>query len=198
MRVARLGSTESHTLLDFPTNVAYAAGRLLYVKDGLLMAQQFDAGKARLNGAAVSLIPGLETWPFRYLGNFSISSSDLLVYQPAPVNRTQLSWFDPRSGAVTSLVDPGPYRLVRVSPRGDRILVERGDRDGSLTDVWLYEPGGNAWTRITSHPDIYSDFVWSPDGDESATMGQRFGRSTSSVDRSTEPSSASKVRMTRR
>ena len=164
VRVGKLGSTESRIVADFPSNVAYAAGRLLYVKDGLLMAQRFDAGKAKLSGSAVSLIPGLETWPFRYLGNFSISSGDLLVYEPAPINRTRVVWFDPRSGGVTSVLEPGPYRLVRVSPKGDKILVERGERDSPQFDLWVYEPSGQAWTRVTSHPDLYYDFAWSPDG----------------------------------
>ena len=165
LRAARLGSTESHILLNFPSNVAYAAGRLLYVRDGLLMAQRFDPGNAKLSGSAVSLIPGLETWPFKYLGNFSTTAStDLLVYQPTPVYRTRVNWFDPRSGRVTSPLESGSFRFVRVSPKGDQILFERGDRDSPLTDVWLYQTAGQGWTRITSHPEVYYDFAWSPDG----------------------------------
>ncbi|HSE65723.1 MAG TPA: protein kinase, partial [Gemmatimonadales bacterium] len=166
VRVGKLGSTENRILTNFPTVVAYAAGRLLYVKDGLLMAQRFDPGKAKLSGSGVSLISGLETWPFRYLGNFSISSGDLLVYEPAPINRTRVVWFDPRSESVASVLEPGPYRLVRVSPKGGRILVERGERDSPQFDVWMYEPVGRAWTRVTSHPDLYYDFAWSPDGEQ--------------------------------
>ena len=165
VRAGRIGSTENRILLNFPTNVAYAGGRLLYVQDGLLMAQSFDPGSAKLSGGAVSLIPGLETWPFKYLGNFSIAlSTDLLVYQPATVSRARVSWFDPRSGKLTPVLEPGPFRAARVSPKGDHILFERGDRDGSLTDVWLYEPVSQAWSRVTSHPDLYYEFVWSPDG----------------------------------
>ncbi|HEU5153360.1 MAG TPA: hypothetical protein VFU03_01370, partial [Gemmatimonadales bacterium] len=180
VQVGRLGSTERHLLLPFPSNVAYGAGRILYVRDGLLMAQRFDPAKTELQGTAVSLIPGLETWTFRFLGNFSISAAnDLLVYQPAPVSRARVSWFDPRSNTVTPLLEPGPFRLVRVSPKGDRILVERGDRENSRTDVWLYEPAGNAWSRITSRPSVYYEFSWSPDGQRIGYSGA--GDTTASI-----------------
>jgi hypothetical protein len=155
VEVARLGSTESHRLMDFPTNVAYAAGRLLYVKDGLLMAQRVRRRKGqtewrcrqshpRARDLAVPIPRQLLDFLLRPAG---VSAS---AGQPYAVELVR----SPLRGSHT-LVDPGPYRLVRVSPRGDRILVERGDRDGSLTDVWLYEPAGKAWARITSHPDIY-------------------------------------------
>jgi Tol biopolymer transport system component len=174
LRSGRLGSTDSHEVLDFASNVAYAEGRLLFVHDGLLMAQGFDAGKAKLTGNPVSLIPGLETWAFRYLGNFSISSSkDLLVYQPYTASTTRAVWFDPRSGNVSPVLDAGQYRQVEVSPDGHRLLVERGERDNPFFDLWLYDLANQSWTRVTSRPEVYYDFVWSPDGTRIGYNGSR-------------------------
>jgi Tol biopolymer transport system component/tRNA A-37 threonylcarbamoyl transferase component Bud32 len=170
VRVGRLGSLESRLLLNFPANVAYAHGRLLYARAGLLMTHPFDPGKATVSGTATSLVPGLETWPFRYLGNFSVAtSSDLLVYRPPPGRRNRVEWFDPVSGSSTAVLEPGPYGSVRVSPDGGRIVIERSEGDNPLVDIWLYEVSSRTWTRLTSRPDLYYEFAWSPDGKRLAT-----------------------------
>ncbi len=77
---------------------------------------------------------------------------------PGPDHRLGM----PGASNVAVSPDGRSIAFVRVSPKGDQILFERGDRDSPLTDVWLYQTAGQGWTRITSHPEVYYDFAWSP------------------------------------
>ena len=65
-----LGSLESRRVLDRASNVTFADGYLFSVLDEVLLAQRFDPGELRLSGKAVAVASGLETWPFRFLGNY--------------------------------------------------------------------------------------------------------------------------------
>ena len=71
--VGDLKSPATTRLLEVPSNVAFSRGRLFYVRDGALFAQPFSPGKAAFTGSAVAVVPRLETWPFKYLGNFSVA-----------------------------------------------------------------------------------------------------------------------------
>ena len=172
LRVGQLGSLESRALLDIASNVAYADGRLLYERDGLLVAQPFDARHATFSGPAVSVAPRLENWAFREIANFSVSASaNLLVYRPAPVGWNRVEWFDPVKGTATTLFGPGAYRQVRFSPDGRQILIERDQTDNSLTDLWLYDIAAKNWSRISAQPDVHYSFAWSRDGARIAYEG---------------------------
>jgi serine/threonine-protein kinase len=166
VRVGELGSPRTRVLLDGPSNIAVADGRLLYVTTtGLLMARPFDARTATFTGPAASLVPRVESWAYRYLGNFSVAAAgDLLVYRPAPIERNRVSWFDPASATSTTLLDPGPYLQVRLSPEGRRVLLERREPESSLRSVALYDVPSRTWSAMTTRPAVYYTFAWSPDG----------------------------------
>ncbi|HEX8941954.1 MAG TPA: protein kinase [Gemmatimonadaceae bacterium] len=186
VRVGELGSTRTRVLLDGPSNVAVADGKLLYVTTtGLLMARPFDARTATFTGAATSLVPRVESWPYRYLGNFSVAAAvDLLIYRPAPVERNRVSWFDPRSATSATLLDPGPYLQVRLSPEGGRVLLERREPESSLRSVALYDVPSRTWSAMTSRPAVYYTFAWSPDGTRIAlTATDDPGVTVTSADR---------------
>ncbi len=174
VRAGRLGVPGNHSVLDLASNVAYGDGHLLYALNGLLMAHKFDAGKGAVSGAAASLVPGLENYAYKFLGNFSISSTrDLLVYQSSQEIRSRVTWFDPRSGRSVSLFDSVGASSLRVSPKGDAILIERSTQAGGQMELWLYRIAGAGWTRVSGAPDLDYAFAWSPDG--SQFVQQRAG-----------------------
>ncbi len=165
VRVAELGTSNTRVLLNAPSNVAFADGRLLYANGGLLLARPFDPRRAVFTGPAVSVAPGLENWPYRYLANFSVSeSSDMLVYRPAPVERNRLLWLDPESGRTTTLLEPGPYLRARLAPDGNRLIVERRDPDTGLRTLALRDLADQTWTTLSRRPAIYFTYAWSAEG----------------------------------
>ena len=168
--VGDLSSTTTRKLMDTPSNVVFADGQLFYAHDGALFAQPFSPGSATFSGAAVAVVPGVETWPFKFLGNFSVAGG-LLVYRAPRDHEQQMDWFDPATRAITQIVPPGPFLFARLSPDGQRILVNRGGQDTPLTDAWIYDIKAESWTRLTTKPELSYSLAWSPDGTRIAVKG---------------------------
>ena len=168
--VGDLSSTTSRKLMDTPSNVVFADGQLFYARDGALFAQPFSSRSAAFTGAAVAVVPGVETWPFKFLGNFSVVGG-LLVYRAPRDHEQQMDWFDPATRVITQVVPPGPFLFARLSPDGQRILVNRGGQDSPLTDAWTYDIKAASWARLTTKPELVYSLSWSPDGAQIAVKG---------------------------
>jgi len=158
-----LGSLESRPVLDRASNVTFADGYLFSVLDEVLLAQRFDPGELRLSGKAVAVASGLETWPFRFLGNYSYSAGRL-VYREAVLPQARIEWFDPGSGARTAVLERGAYSAMRLSPDGRQLLVGRPDGRTSREHTWLYDLAEGGWSRLTRKSEVQYNFAWMPDG----------------------------------
>ncbi|HWT46512.1 MAG TPA: protein kinase, partial [Vicinamibacterales bacterium] len=124
-RVAELGSLTSRQLLDVPSNVTYADGRLLYTRGGLLMAQPFDPGRVTLSGRPAAVVPELETNEFRLDGNFTASTSGMLVFRGSGLVDANIDWFDPRANTTRVLIAHAGVGNARVSPDGRYVVGTR-------------------------------------------------------------------------
>jgi Tol biopolymer transport system component len=158
-----LGSSETRQLLDHPSNVTYADGFLFYAHDGVLFAQPFDPDAVQFRGTAIALAPAIESWPFRFLGNYSYARGRL-VYREAALPEARLEWLDPSTGARATLLERGPYTAMRLSPDGRRLLVARPEGRSSLETVWLYEPVQGGWSRLSREAKVKYSFAWWPGG----------------------------------
>jgi Tol biopolymer transport system component len=138
-----------------------AIGRLLFVREGTLMAQPFDANRRALAGEPVAVAQRVGS--FRDGGFFSASANDVLVYRTEP--DFQITWFD-RQGAVAGHVsEPGGFRGVALSPDGGRAVASRTDpQDTAKADLWLFDLGRGGATRLTLGTGLAESPVWSPDG----------------------------------
>jgi Periplasmic component of the Tol biopolymer transport system len=108
-------------------------------------------------------VPRLETWPFKYIGNFSVTDR-LLVYRAPSGQERLMDWFDPATRAVTPAAEPGPYSSAHLSPDGTQVLLGRSSAESPLVDAWIYTPATQAWNRLTTQPDISYTLAWAPDG----------------------------------
>ncbi len=134
-------------------------GWMLWVRDGALVAQRLDVGKAALTGAPVTLASGL--LPAGPFSPISVSATGLVAYRGGAVSQVQLTWFD-RSGAVRGSVGTPDGTLFepRVAPDGRRAVVARATAQGF--NIWLLD--GARMSRLTFGATIDFDPVWSPDG----------------------------------
>jgi eukaryotic-like serine/threonine-protein kinase len=95
--IASLDGKESHRVMKGFANAAYAAGRLLFMRDSMLMAQPFDPKTATLSGEAERLVEDVLSDQTTWRGQFDASGSGVLAYISGGLTPWQATWFD-RSG----------------------------------------------------------------------------------------------------
>jgi dipeptidyl aminopeptidase/acylaminoacyl peptidase len=187
--VASLDGGAARRLMPAYSRVAYAAGHLLFVRDGRLLAQPFDVNSATLHGQPVALSARVK-YHAASDGAFDVSESGVLLYGlTAGQVSTRLALMDRRGREVRTLTEDGAHRQPRFSPDGDRVAAERLNRDDSNSDIWVYGVKQPSEARLTNNdaPDVKP--AWSPDGRRiafSSKRGALFHVFTKQVD-STEP-----------
>jgi Tol biopolymer transport system component len=162
------GAQSTQRLMPYAEGITYAAaggssaGRLLFLREGTLMAQSFDAGRLLLESDPVPVVERVGS--FRDGGFFSASANGILVYRTAD-NDAQLSWFDRQGNASGRASEPGGYRDAALSPDGTRAVVSRTNPlDSTRADLWLLDLSrGGAAARLTLGPGIAEFPAWSPD-----------------------------------
>jgi serine/threonine protein kinase/Tol biopolymer transport system component len=164
------GASPSKRVLDSDAGAVYApSGHLMFVRQGTLFAQVFDASTWELGEPPSAVAQNVANCPC-----VSVSNGGAIAYRPAgPPARRQFVWFD-RSGAEISKVSDVPAMSTpSLSPDGQRILGYRG-LSGNV-DVWLFDIRRGAYERLTS--DVSDDVtpVWSPSGDHIVFASNRKG-----------------------
>ena len=173
IRAGSLDSTKSKVLLSADTGAAYAPNlpghppSLLFVHEGALMVQAFDARRLELSGEPVVVVPEVRHQRWRHVG-FSVSANGVLLYQGA--QHQQLSWFD-RSGRRLAPVGPHNECLsFALSPDERYVSLHRHDDPYTpLPTIWVIDLlRENAVFRFTdadaAEPELSP--VWSADSRE--------------------------------
>jgi len=139
------------------------SGQVLFLRQGTLMAQPFDARRRQLSGKAVPVAE--QVGSYIGYGLFSASSNGVLVYRSAAGQNYQLTWLDQQGKVLGTAAEPGPYNSMALSPDGRRVAVSRTNpEDTNNWDVWLLDVARNTSTRLT-YEQVRATFpVWSADG----------------------------------
>jgi serine/threonine protein kinase len=163
LRVASLDSTEVKSLGPANSNVVYAQGHLLFLRERRLMAQPFDTNQLATIGEAMPIGEGVQTaLPAGSVGAFSVSRVGLLAYQSGASGGAQLlTWFERNGRRGETLGDAGEFRAIEFSPDRKSVAVTLLVPN---VDLWIYEVARGLKTRFTFEPTQGTDAIWSPDG----------------------------------
>jgi Tol biopolymer transport system component/tRNA A-37 threonylcarbamoyl transferase component Bud32 len=178
-RFGRLGERGSSVAIDAPSNVAYADGRLLYVKGEVLVSQRFDPSSGRVTGAVTSLVPRVETYQARLLGSFTVAGGTMIYAEPTSL-RSRVVWFEPATRREEMILPEGHYYGVSLAPDLRRMLVAKGTGEGRSYELWLFDLGGSTWARVAGEKGEEFTIGWFPDGsrfyygDDNASLPQRI------------------------
>jgi dipeptidyl aminopeptidase/acylaminoacyl peptidase len=168
------GSTSRRLLTAHSTVLYVSPGFLLYVREGVLLAQRFDLQRLALVGDATRLADDVAFDPSTGAAAISASASGTIVYR-AGASGPALAWFD-RAGhelAVVSGPDRGGPAGPELSPDGQRLAMWRTvDGNG---DIYLIEATRGAPSRFTVHQALEGWPVWSPDGSQLLFASNRKG-----------------------
>jgi len=170
--VGSLNSGEKQFLFAASSNARYVPlDYVLFLREGTLMAQPFDARKLQISGEA---FPVAEQIPQNAgaFASFAASDNGVLAYVSGSSASYHFVWVD-RTGRETKIASE-PVSLnagqhFTLSPDEKRVTLEQ-----SGGDIWLLDLTRGTNSRFTFDPAIEAKAIWSPDGNRlvfSSTRG---------------------------
>lgn len=155
------------------TRPRYAStGHLLYSVGNSLRAVRFDPERLETVGEHISVLDGVLT---KGLGatNYSLSLNGTLVYIPRAAILRTLVWVDREGREEPAGVTPRAYNWPRISPDGQRVIVDVLEADPG--DLWLLDLERQVEEKFTLHPSLDRWPIWSTDGTEVIFTSSRDG-----------------------
>jgi Tol biopolymer transport system component len=164
--VASLDGKENKLLVRVASSMAYASGHLLFVREGTLMVQPFDAKRLETTGDAYPIAEKVQFDLGFSLAGFSVSQNAVLAYHAGGElqSYSRLLWFDRSGKELGVLGDPVVYYELSISPDGQKVAVDLFDPSSRNIDIWIYEVSRGLRTRFTFDSAFDRWPVWSPDG----------------------------------
>jgi len=175
--VASLDLKVNKLLVPASSNVAYASGYLLFHRNGILMAQRFDASALELKGDAIPVAERVRyDVAFSDLASFTVSENGILAYRSGVRQAgSKLLLFDRNGKQIGSAGELDNYMGVRLSPDGQRVAADLLDAQSRQYDIWLFELARDMKTRFTFGPASNRFPVWAPDGNRLVFHNSRKG-----------------------
>ena len=179
--LGELGSLEATRLVASDAQGEYQADRLLFVRQGRLLAQRVDLERKLLGGDAVTVADSVAVEPTIGAAAYSTSAGGVLAFRKGIAPSARLTWFDRNGRQLGAFGSPEQAGAVnpRLSPDDSRVIANRTLADE--TDVWLLD--GTRQTRLThtSGRSITRLPLWSHDGARVAFQSVRSSSVTLSA-----------------
>jgi serine/threonine protein kinase len=159
--LSSLSNTKSKKLIDASSNCQYANGYLLFVRQGILLAQNFNPDKLEIEGEAMPVAESIQYYDLRISGAFAVSQNGKLVYQNESQNNVSTVILDKNGKEIKNLLDQKPMYTIRFAPDGNKLAYDFYDQNDKNIDVWTYDLLRNVTTRLTfnKEPDIVPIFT---------------------------------------
>jgi Tol biopolymer transport system component len=160
-----LGSLENSgtTLLtEGASNGIAASDCILYLRQGILMAQPYNQSSFSLEGRPIALQDNINSWAPRAKGDFSASKTGILLYAGGSNAREDEAIWIAADGSESSIARASVFSRPQLSPDGGRIVYD--DIQNQSTYIWVFDIARKTRNRITFDPDRAAFPCWSNDG----------------------------------
>jgi len=165
IHLAALDSSENRSLFHARSNVAYASGYLLYVRDHMLMVQSFDPKAMEIRGQPFPVAEQVQYDDLTWRGVFSCSDNGVLVYQGATLGaESRMIMFDRNGKEIKMVGSPGNFNGPWISPDGQRLALVSLDSSVANYKLWVYDVAHDKATRLTFGASRDFSPIWAPDG----------------------------------
>jgi eukaryotic-like serine/threonine-protein kinase len=156
--VGTLDSDQRVPLPGIASRIVYSStGHLLFIRDGALVVQGFDAERLELRGQPISIVDQLVRLGLRN-GSFSVSSSGVLTHSSSDGQTiSKLVWFDRTGKDLGAVAPPAVYVNPELSKDDNYVAWDEGPFPDSHT--WIRDLKRGSTTRF-----IGGIPQWSPDG----------------------------------
>lgn len=142
-------------------------GRLLFMHEDVLFAQDFDAKRLELTGEPAPLARGVS----KYLlsAYFSASETGVLAYRTGSFSWSRLSWFDRHGQELGDLRESAPssgLQDLSLSPDGSHLATTRINQTATDFGValWVTDLTRGVSTRLSHEQLPQGSPAWSADG----------------------------------
>ena len=187
--IQSLDSDERKVLWQGGSDARYVpTGHLIYSQGNSLFALPFDLTSLEVTGGPVPIVENVKRSANPITNgataNYAFSAQGTLVYVPdfPSVSANRVFALVDRIGTMETLnVPPAPYVHPRLSPDGDRLVVEVTTRNnvanisGDDSDIWIYDLSGNTQVRPLTQGGNGTAPIWTPDGDKVTFASNRDG-----------------------
>jgi eukaryotic-like serine/threonine-protein kinase len=175
---ASLDSKERTLVVKNDTNAVYVSpGYLLFVQNGVLMAQPFDAQSLKLKGTPIGVVDDVSVFGGQQHGLFSASENGILAVHSKMQALAQPVWVDFTGKDPQPLMEPAIFGLfdVRVAPDGRKIAFGITEPKEGVDNIWVHDVATHQTTRLTFEKLIAQHPVWSPDSSQLLYTTNRLG-----------------------
>ncbi len=142
MYLGTLDGGEPTRILAAESAALYAPpGALLWVQEGVLVAQRFDPVRNMLSDEPIPVAQGVGIEVGVLRGAFAVAATGVLAHRAGQGERRQLTWVD-REGIARGTVGPADWEGLgspELAPDNQRVAVHRTVRGNP--DVWLIDSG---------------------------------------------------------
>jgi len=162
-----LSEGEPKLVLDSASNVQYSGGYLLYLRDGNLVAQKFDASSLKVTGQPIAVAEKIDYWNARDEAAFAASANGTLLFRHASTAVSQPTLVDRTGKELQRIGTPSRYVGVQFAPDGSKVGMVL-EQELGRGDVWTVDMKRNSLSRSTFVAGSGMSFAFSPDGNRMA------------------------------
>ena len=143
-----------------------SSGHIVYTNRNTMFAMPFDLEKLETRGNPQPVLTDVAYDPAAGLPQYDVSRDGTLVYRenlPVRQQIAEIRWIDSAGKQQPLRAMPSEYASIpKVSPDGKKIVMAIREPGGQ--DVWVYDTGRDALTRLTFGEQAFVNPTWTPDG----------------------------------